>query len=85
MAARLRPREVDTYQILHQAAGTVRAKKEAVRRANEEEEMRDCTFAPLLNTNRWGRGAAAQCSQQMRQGTAGAQKSPGSVATRSCT
>lgn len=56
MAARLRPPEADTYELLHGTADAVRQKLEASRKAAEDEALRECTFVPLLNANRCVRG-----------------------------
>lgn len=50
LAARLRPAEVEAYEILYQQADASRAKLEEARRAQEEAELRECTFMPLINS-----------------------------------
>jgi len=50
LAARLRPAEVETYEILYQHADASRAKLEEARRMLEEAELRECTFMPMINS-----------------------------------
>ncbi len=49
LAARLRPAELQTFEILHHTADASRAKLEELRRLNEEAALKGCTFAPSLN------------------------------------
>ncbi|GAX82985.1 hypothetical protein CEUSTIGMA_g10412.t1 [Chlamydomonas eustigma] len=54
LAARLRPTEIHTFELLHHTADSARVKLEAARKANEDAELRSCTFMPSLNSNTLG-------------------------------
>ena len=67
LAARLRPADVETYEILYAAADVARAKLEAARRANEEAELKDCTFAPVMIVPSNGVGPGAVEGRALKQ------------------
>ncbi len=50
LASRLRPSEVPLHDLLHQTGEMTRQRLESARRAAEEAELSECTFAPRLSS-----------------------------------
>lgn len=78
MAARLRPQELALHEILHHNAEAVRAKLEQMRKETEEAELKECTFAPKLNTAAAVNGRPAEGKALRKAGVSGSVSLQGS-------
>lgn len=72
LAARLRPPEFTTYEVLHHNAETVRSKLEAARREAEVVAMADCSFVPRLNPTMAGQPVEGRALRAARSAIAAA-------------
>ena len=82
LAARLRPTEVEAYELLYASADAARSKLDAARRANEDAELKDCTFMPVAYAGgqavegRALKQAARQAAAAPRSGSTTPQSTP---------
>lgn len=76
MAAKLRPADQPAYLVLHQAAQNMKTKMDEMRKALQEDAMKDCTFQPQLIAETKGvQGRALRMSRSV---------SHSSTTSRSC-